>query len=188
MQKHQQEITQAMEGDHQAFRKLVDYYQHPAFTLTFRILCDEEEAKDTVQEGFVKIWQRLDKYNPSQPFSSWLYRIMANCAIDRFRVIRRRNEVSLEQVETTLEQALADDPVATLDNQEIARLIRFLAGELPQKQQLVFILRDVQGMSVSDIRNVLGISDIFIKSNLYYARKSIRQKLAKLYSTERRHT
>ncbi|TSA26655.1 MAG: sigma-70 family RNA polymerase sigma factor [Bacteroidetes bacterium] len=187
MQQNLQEtITRSLEGNQEAFRSLVDHYQQPAFTLAFRILCDEEEAKDAVQEGFIKVWSHLNRYDKTQPFSSWLFRIIANCSIDRVRKIRRRNEITLEQIEITLERIRTEDPGTTLDNQEIARLIRFLASGLPEKQQLVFILRDIQGMDSAEVKEVLGIPDTLIKSNLYHARKSIREKLEKIYSMERR--
>lgn len=186
MQKHQGEIiVRAMEGNREAFRKLVEYYQHPAFTLTFRILCDEEDARDAVQEGFVKIWEHLDRYDQSHPFSSWLFRIMANCAIDLVRKRRRRKEVSMEQAGNRIERIMSEDQGLLLDNREIAQLIGFMAGELPEKQRLIFVLKDIQGMTVTEIRKILRISDTRLKSNLYYARKAIRKKFEKILTTER---
>ncbi|NQV03530.1 MAG: sigma-70 family RNA polymerase sigma factor [Bacteroidia bacterium] len=155
MQENLQEIFRRIKkGDQEAFRRVVEHYQQPAFTLAFRILGDEEEAKDAIQEGFIKIWQHLERYNPTQKFSSWMFRIMANCAIDRIRKIRRRNEVTLEQVPEIMEKACSQDSEITLDNREMAQLIRILAGELPEKQQLVFILRDIEGMESAESEEI----------------------------------
>lgn len=183
MQEKWQEIISRIKlSDQSAFRELVEHYQHKAFSLTFRILGDEEEAKDAVQEGFIKIWQNIKNYNPASQFTSWMYRIMANCAIDRFRKIRRQNEVALDLVPEKLHKIYTNEPDVTMDNTEMASMIRMLAGNLPEKQQLVFILRDIQGMESSEVQSVLGISETQVKSNLHHARKSIRKKIESIFN------
>ena len=184
-EKLQEIIPRIIKGDQEAFRSIVDHYQHPAFTLTFRIIGDEEEAKDAVQEGFIKIWQRIESYKPFHKFSSWMFRIMANCAIDKVRKIRRRNEVTMEEVSGKLQKIYSGDPDVTMDNKEMARMIRILAGRLPEKQQLVFILRDIQGMESPEVQDILGISETRVKSNLHHARKSIREKIDRIFLLER---
>ncbi|MFC2102178.1 RNA polymerase sigma factor [Bacteroidota bacterium] len=183
MQENWQEIISRIKSsDQSAFRELVEHYQHKAFSLTFRILGDEEEAKDAVQEGFIKIWQNIRSYNPASKFTSWMYRIMANCAIDRYRKLQRQNEVTIDLVPETSMNGLSSDLSAAMDNQEIARTIRFLSGKLPEKQQLVFILRDIQGMESYEVQSVLGISETQVKSNLHHARKSIRKKIEAVFN------
>jgi RNA polymerase sigma-70 factor (ECF subfamily) len=184
-EKWQEIITRIIAGDQDAFREVVEYYQHQAFSLTFRILADEEEAKDAVQEGFIKIWQNMRSYNSANEFTSWMYRIMANCAIDRYRKLKRQNELAIDLFPETSMAGSSGDPNASMDNQEIARTIRSLAGKLPEKQQLVFILRDIQGMESVEVQTVLGISEANVKSNLYHARKSIREKIDRIFQRER---
>lgn len=177
----QNTIRRIIEGDQEAFRKLVEAYQHQAFVLAFRILRDEEEAKDAVQEGFVKIWRNIKNYNTANKFSAWMYRIMANCSIDRIRKIHRRNEVTLEEDREDITGIRKTEPDMIMDNKEIARTIRILAGKLPEKQQAVFILRDIQGMESAEVQTILGISESQVKSNLHHARRSIRSKLEMIF-------
>lgn len=187
MQKNLQEIIgRVISGDQEAFREVVEHYQHQAFSLAFRILGDEEEAKDAVQDGFIKLWQHVEKYNPDNKFSSWMYKIMANSAIDRIRKIRRLQEVSLEAFSDKFEKICAGEPDVTMDNKEIARMIGMLADGLPRKQRLVFILRDIQGMDSAEVQNILGLSENNVKSNLHHARKLIREKIDRIFLLERR--
>jgi len=181
----QENIRNILKGDQEAFSTIVKYYQQQAFALTFRILGDEEEAKDAVQEGFIKIWQHIESYKPANKFSSWMYRIMANCAIDRVRKIRRRNEVAMEEFSEKISKNYLGDPDVAMDNKEMARIIRILAGNLPEKQQLVFILRDIQCMESAEVQVILGLSETNVKSNLHHARKSIREKIDRIVLFER---
>ncbi len=90
-------ITMVKNGDQAAFRKIVEEYRQQAFSMAFRIVCDEEEARDIVQESFIKIWQKIDTYDMSMKFSTWLYKIVANSAIDRMRQIKRHNLVNIDE-------------------------------------------------------------------------------------------
>ncbi len=182
----QELATKIKHGDQAAFRQLIEGFHQYAFALTFRILCDEEEAKDAVQEGFIKIWEKICSFDPSHKFTTWISRIFTNSAIDRLRSIKRHNLVRLDQVPDKLEMICAGSSDTKLDNQEMAQLIRSLAGDLPEKQQLVFILRDIQGMESSEVQEVLDLSETVVKSNLYHARKRIRRKLIQIITYEGR--
>lgn len=181
-------IPNIISGDQKAFRTLMEQFQQPAFALAFRILGHEEEAKDAVQEGFIKIWQNIRTYTPGKKFSSWMFRIISNCAIDRLRKIRRQHEVRYEEVAVTLGKFSSDDTDTKMDNREIAQLVQFLARDLPEKQQLVFILRDIQGMESIEVQEILGLSENTVKSNLHHGRKTIRQKIERMFYQERRES
>jgi RNA polymerase sigma-70 factor, ECF subfamily len=172
-------IERIKEGDQAAFRKLVEEYRQQAFSMAFRIVCDEEEARDIVQESFIKIWQKIGTYNMSMKFSTWLYRIVANSAIDRMRQIKRHNHVGLENVIGQIDYMNLDNDQTEFDNKETASLIRWLAEGLPEKQQLVFILRDLEGIDSPEVRKILNMSENSVKSNLYHARLAIREKMLK---------
>ncbi len=182
MQKDTQQIIgQVKKGDHKAFRLLVEKYQQFAFTLAFRILCDEDEAKDATQESFIKIWKNIKNYNPKMKFTTWMYKIVTNTAIDRLRTKSRVNMVSLEAVSENLD-GLREDPGKKIDNKEAAQLIRAIAEDLPEKQKLTFVLRDIQGLSSEEVQTILDIPENSVKSNLYHARKAVKKKLNALVS------
>ena len=112
-------IKRIRSGDRTAFRKLVTMYQQPAFRLAFRIIGNEEEAKDAVQETFVKIWQKIGSFDPSREFLPWMYRILANTATDRLRTMQRHEMVPYELAVQKLEATQQQDPGALADNREL---------------------------------------------------------------------
>jgi RNA polymerase sigma-70 factor (ECF subfamily) len=175
----QEIVLRVKKGDQAAFRIIVDEYRQRAFSLAFRILCDEEEARDVVQDSFIKTWQKIETYNMTEKFSNWLFRIVANTAIDRMRQIKRHNQVNLDKVINIIDHLNLDKTEIEIDNRVNARLISWLAEGLPEKQKIVFILRDLQGIESSEVRQVLNMSETSVKSNLYHARIAIREKLLK---------
>lgn len=172
-------IEKVKQGDQAAFRPIVEEYQQMAFSMAFRIVCDDDEARDVVQESFIKIWQKIDTYQVSMKFSTWICKIVANSAIDRMRQIKRHNLVNIEKVVSKIDnrnQAITQDEI---DNKETALLIRQLADGLPEKQQIVFILKDLEGIDSPEVGKILSMSETSVKSNLYHARTAIRERLLK---------
>jgi len=175
----QEIIERVKKGDQAVFRKIVEEYRQQAFSLAFRIVCDEEEARDVVQDSFIKIWQKMETYDSTQKFSTWLYKIVANSAIDRMRQMKRHNLVNLDKAIKTIDRINLDVTQTEIDNKETARLITWISEGLPDKQKIIFILRDLQGVDSSGVQQILNLSETSVKSNLYHARKAIREKLLK---------
>jgi RNA polymerase sigma-70 factor, ECF subfamily len=178
-------VKKVQSGNKRAFGMLVDELQQFAFSLAFRILCDEEEAKDAVQESFIKIWKNIGKFDPSRKFTTWMYTIVTRCSLDRLKSIKRKNQIRIEDVVHEIDTLLNGDYSQQIDNFEMGQLIRFLADGLPEKQKLVFILRDLQGLDSLEVRVILDESETFVKSNLYHARQAIKEKLNKITEYER---
>ena len=171
-------IEKTREGDHQAFRRLVERYRQKAYSLAFRMTCDEEEARDVVQESFIKIWKKIGTLDMEKNFTTWMYRIVMNSSIDHIRQLKNRRQVSLETVGSHLVQ-LNGESHRELQNRELGDLIRWAADGLPERQKTVFILRDLQGLESEEVEQMLEIPASSVKSNLYHARKSIREKMKK---------
>lgn len=167
-------IESCIKGDVHAFRELVEKVQKYAFTLAFRILLNDEEAKDAVQDSFIKIWKNLASYNSKYLFTTWMYRIVVNTCIDRLKEAKKQSEVYSEKNDDS--NSIEDSIV----NRELARQIRLLSKGLPEKQRIVFVLIDLQGLTLEEASEVLNMPKGQVKSNLYYARKSIKEKLVKL--------
>jgi RNA polymerase sigma-70 factor (ECF subfamily) len=172
-------------GDRTAFRKLVTMYQQPAFRLAFRILGNEEEARDAVQESFIRIWQKIGSFNPSRDFIPWMYRILVNISIDRLRTIQRHPMIPIDLASQNLGAMLQNDSTTAVDNHELAILIKGLAGMLPEKQRVVFILRDIEGMASGEVESITELNETSVKSNLYHARKKVRERLLGILEKER---
>jgi len=173
----QQMINRSIKGDKKSFECLVTAYQSMVFRLAFRLLCDEEEAKDIVQETFVKVWFNLEKYNSNYKFSTWIYKITCNLAYDRLR----SQKYVLQKIESVeASEIVNENAEKSLINKDLKKLIIYFTEKLPAKQKLVFTLRDIEDLEVEEVEKITGMSAEKIKSNLYLARKYIREKLETL--------
>lgn len=178
-------IQQIKKGNQEAFQQLVEYYQTYAFRLAFKIVCNEEDAKDIVQDSFIKIWKNIKQYKQSVKFSTWLYKIVTNTAIDLYRSKERKPTVPINEILVFTDRLENDNPENKLINRELGALFQRLADDLSEKQRLVFILRDLQGNSSKEVQDILEMSEDAVKSNLYLARRSISEKLITLKVYER---
>lgn len=180
----QEIIAKIGKGSQPAFGKLVEMYQKPMYRLAFRILGDEEEAKDVVQECFIKIWRKIGTFDASRNFTTWMNAILVNTSADRLRAQKRNIVIPIDQVNQLSPAMHQPDHGVSGDNRDLALLIRFIAGGLPEKQKLVFILRDIEGMISEEVEAITGMSETSVKSNLYLARKFVREKLFMILKKE----
>ncbi len=171
-------LNASRKGDSAAFRKLVEYFQPYVFSLALRFLCNEEDAKDVTQESFVRVWKHVKKYNSKSKFTTWLYKIVSNLCFDRLKTNARRQNV-FSQSALSMIQEKTDDSNLEQDtvNSELIETIKNLARELTPRQRMVFVLSELQELDIEEIAKILSISTGSAKSNLYYARKNIREKL-----------
>jgi len=186
----QQDIVNIIEevkaGNKTAFKYLVDEHQKYAFRVAFRVLCNEDDAKDVVQESFIKIWKNINNFNLKLKFTTWMYKIVINSAIDKLRSFRRINTVNIDMLSENLCHLERHGPDVQLENRELENIISHIAEGLPEKQKLVFILRDIQGLDSVEVEHLLEMPATSVKSNLYTARQSVRKRLSKLMACERR--
>jgi RNA polymerase sigma factor, sigma-70 family len=164
-----------MNGDSTAFRAVMEEYQSYAFAVAFRFLSDEEDAKDVVQDSFISVWKNFPRYNTAIKFTTWLYSIVTNRCYDKLRSRRTRNTTA----DPSLLASLVSDqnPEREYTNAELSRLIETLTEKLPSKQKMIFVLRDLQGLSIAEVCGVLQISEASVKTNLVYARRHLREIL-----------
>jgi len=176
-------IQQVKDGNRSAFRHLVMRYGDYAFKLAFRIMCNEEDAKDVVQESFIKIWVKIRSYDVSVKFTTWMYKIVTRTAIDHYRKNERKRAVLPD---VSFDAPSAFDAQTDHSNKDLSALIEKIAGNLPEKQRLVFVLRDIQGFTTEEVTEILEMPETSVKSNLYHARKTVREKLMAMIVYERR--
>jgi RNA polymerase sigma-70 factor (ECF subfamily) len=173
-------IEECRGGNLNNFRRLVALTSPFAFSVAFRILCDEDQAKDVVQETMVTIWQKLKKIRSSEGYKTWVYRIVVNKCYDQLRKKKRNLEfLADEKVWASISNNISVGPSADLENKETAQILRLLTNKLSPKQKTVFILADLEEMSADEISEITGISKSGVKANLYYARKSISEMVEK---------
>ncbi len=170
-------ITAAQSGDRDAFDELVRRTYLDLFTLAVRLTGNEEDARDVVQDAYLRAWRGIGSFRGDAQLSTWLYRITANCASSH---LTRRRRLRTEPLVAAYEPAeLRHDaqPAAmaetTLDLERIAAAV----DELPPKLRSVVVLRDVYGLPHDAIAEELGISVSAAKVRLHRARKRLRDSV-----------
>jgi len=167
-------IEECRGGNLEKFRKLVQMTSPFAFSVAFRMLGDEDLAKDIVQETMVTIWQKLNKIKSAEAYKTWIYRIVINKCYDQMRKKKSNPEFTAdENTWRLISDRISVEPSAELENSETAMIIKVLTNKLSPKQKAVFVLSDLEQMSQDEISEITGISKSGIKANLHYARKSI---------------
>jgi len=175
-------VERAQAGDTRAFGELVERYQGRVFALTKRILKDDDEAEDALQETFLSAFRGLKNFKQEARFSTWILRVASNAALMRLRK-RRLDTVSLERPtdeEDGPALELADwgkTPEEELLDRETKDVMDKAIAELPPDYAAVFQLRDVEGLSNEDAAEALGTSVAATKSRLHRARLFLRERL-----------
>ncbi|RLT45421.1 MAG: sigma-70 family RNA polymerase sigma factor [Chloroflexi bacterium] len=176
-EQEQRWLELARKGDQQAFCRLVDAYQRPVMSLTYRMLGDVEEAEDAAQETFLRAWSRLHQYSPEHKFSTWVFSIANHHCIDRLRK-RRVTIVPLDDTPVAFAlQGDEDRPEESLLNEESAQEMQALVQLLAPEYRTPLVLRYWQECSYQEIAAVMELSLPAVKSRLFRA----RQKLAEEY-------
>jgi RNA polymerase sigma-70 factor (ECF subfamily) len=173
-------IEECRGGNLNNFRKLVELTSPYAFSLAFRMLGDEDLAKDVVQETMVTIWQKLKNIKSAEVYKTWIYKIVINKCYDQLRHKKRSREyVADEKTWQILSERISQMPSSQMENDETAKIIGMLTDKLSPKQKAIFILSEIDEMTSDEISEVTGISKTAIKANLYHARKSISGMIEK---------
>ncbi len=183
-------VSRAAEGDHEAFRVLVERYQGRAYGLALRVMRDEEQAKDVVQEAFLKAYRSLDRFEGRSSFYTWFYRVVMNLCIDAKRRQPPGRMVEWDEghaLETPVGSGLdavdparqqASGPAGDLERAELRETIRCAIEELPDDARQTLLLREVDGLSYSEIAKSLGIPKGTVMSRLHHARRRLRALLS----------
>lgn len=180
----------ARAGSEQAYRELLGRYQRPLFSLIYRMVRDRELAEDLAQETFVKVFNHLDKYNPKFKFSSWIFKIGSNLAIDTLRK-RELPTVSLDgsRHATTDDEVAAtriavasedENPEELLMARELGAEIEEAIGRLRPEYQTAVLLRHVEGRPYEEIAEIMEIPLGTVKTYIHRARNELKESLAHL--------
>ena len=182
-------VNMAQSGNDQAFAELVERHQNSCLKLALSILRDKPDAEDEVQNACWKAFQHLAQFNREAKFSTWLTRIVVNQCLMRLRQAKRAKLFYMDDVQigedvVTLE--LRDEglnPEQTLGKSEVANVVHQEIDRIPPLLRKVFLLRDVQQLSMHDVAAQLGISIAAAKSRLLRARIELRTRMSKHQST-----
>jgi RNA polymerase sigma-70 factor (ECF subfamily) len=183
-------VKGAKSGDAAAFEELVNRYERKIYRLTMNITRNREDAEDAMQDAFMKAYSHLNTFQEDSRFYTWLVRIAANEALMRLRK-RRPNQVSLDEPvegeEDFLPKQIQDwgpSPEQRYAQTEMRDILRSVIEELSPDFRVVFVLRDVEGLSTEETAEAVGISEAAVKSRLLRARLKLRQKLDRHFGQE----
>jgi RNA polymerase sigma-70 factor (ECF subfamily) len=173
-------IQNCRSGNIPSFRKLVELSTPVVFRVAFRMLGDEEKAKDVVQDTMVTVWQKLEKIKSPEAYHTWIYRIAMNKCYDEIRRKKSNPEYSADEATwVAIANKLSDGTDSSFENKEIALVINTLTNRLSPKQKAAFILSDIEELSADEVSEITGMSKAHIKANLHYARKRISEMIEK---------
>ena len=175
-------IRGALEGDEEAFAQLVRRHSGGLHRAVARILADDTEAWDVVQMAFLKAWQRLDRYNPRYSFTTWIYRIGTNLAIDLIRSRSSRERAHKAGTEHRLRLVGAGESAGLrADGHEADGILRQIVEVLTPQQRSAFVLREMDGMETVEVAEVLGCSATTVRNHIFQARKALRKEMRNRY-------
>jgi len=173
----------AREGSEDAFRELVERFEGPLFALLVRIVRRPEVAEELAQESFVKAWRALARFDPQRRFSSWLFKIAHNTALD---ALRRRGEEPLS-LDAPFEEGgaapelpadpAAEDPLARALSRDAGRALERAVAELRPAYREILLLRFARELSYEEIAEVTGAPLGTVKVHLFRARQELARRL-----------
>jgi RNA polymerase sigma-70 factor (ECF subfamily) len=174
-------IDSARKGDARAFNQLVLLYQRMAYNVAYRILGDPDAASDATQDAFLKAFKAMRRFRGGS-FKAWLLRIVTNACYDQLRRKQRRPASSLDDLPVEADHSYymhdpAERPDEFVERQELSDTIQAGISTLPVEQRAVLVLSDVQGLSYTEIAEVMGLSLGTVKSRLSRGRARVRDYL-----------
>jgi len=187
-------VREARAGDLGAFWKLVEQHGPMVRRLLQRLVGDRDRADDLFSETFMRASDRIDQFRGESKFSTWLTAIAVNLAKNDFRREKRHQSLPWEDVipdeahrhgEAHANLAEWADPHTLLEQKELASLMQRAVRQLPPRYRVVFVLRDVEGLSTAETAEALNLSETAVKSRVARARLALRKFLAPILSDRR---
>ena len=181
-------VARAQNGDDEAFTQLVHLYSDRVYNLALRILRREDDAADILQETFIKVYEKIDTFDGRADFFTWLYRIATNMALMKLRKDKRTVysdediEKQFDRPDMTTVQEWRNLPLKNMLSEEFQIHLNQAVDSLSEIYRSVFILRDLENLSIKETSKLLGITETNVKVRLKRARMFLRDKLAQYMS------
>lgn len=183
LSEEKQLVADAKKGDRKALARLVEVYQEPIYHTALKMTKNREDAEDVLQETFVTMVEKLDQFRGDARLYTWLYRIAVNNVYKRTRQTQKREAVDIDDPD--VRQIHGSDLSEWPEVQEllgerdwIRDVLADALDELPEIYRTIFVLRDIQGLSIKETMKILDISESNVKVRLMRARNYLRDKLS----------
>lgn len=173
-------VSRSQKGDKRAFEELVRRYQRKVFGIAYGIVRDPESASDVCQEVFLRAYKSLKKFKGESKFYTWVYRIAVNISIDYVNKHKKDpllfNEDSslLEHLDWDVSVSHTQNPVKCLDAKELGSLIKDGLEKLSESHRAVIVLREVEGLSYTEIADIMKCNKGTVMSRLFHARSKMK--------------
>jgi RNA polymerase sigma-70 factor, ECF subfamily len=164
-------MERCLKGDRQAFEVLLIRYEKPVYNAAFRMLNSQDDARDVTQTVFLKVFERIDQFDPQQRFFSWIYRITLNESINWLKSSNRLDPMDEEVVDDS------DGPEQEAGNQQLGEGMQAALMAISPDYRTVIVLKHVLGCSYGEISEILEIPEKTVKSRLYSARQILKDSL-----------
>lgn len=186
-------LRRAQTGDFAAFESLVGRFQGRVYGVAYRIVGQAQDAEDVVQQTFLSLIEHLDSFRGESAVATWVLRIATNFAL---KVLRKRRGLPLVSLDSGDDDSLAgvphpdyiaqwrDPPDALLERAELREQLDAAIAELDDKHRVVFVLRDIEGLSTRETAEAVGISEANVKVRLLRARMQLRERLTREFGDE----
>ena len=182
-------VKKAINGDNSAFEMLMEKHMGIIYNIALRMAANQDDAEDMTQEIMIKIFRSLGSFKGNSKFSTWIYRVAVNTCLDELKKKKNKKHLSLDAEisgddgEGQLE--IKDDspsPEKLAEQNELRDMVAAAVTLLSDEHRAVIVLRDIRGMSYSEIAEILGCSDGTVKSRISRARAQLKMILEKEYN------
>lgn len=170
-------VEASRHGDTAAFGELVRRTSAETYVLARRLVSDEEDARDVVQEAYLRAYRSIGKFRGDAQFSTWLYRITANCASTHLGRRRRHRHDELDDDADVADTKPEHDPTLAADASMLRQRLEAAIADLPARLRAVVVLRDIYDLNHAEIADQLGISESAAKVRLHRARRRLRTQV-----------
>ncbi|MGN6694647.1 MAG: RNA polymerase sigma factor [Aquihabitans sp.] len=170
-------VEAAQAGDSASFEELVRRTSADTYTLARRLVTDDDDARDVVQDAYLRAYRSIGSFRGDAQFTTWLYRITANCASTHLGRRRRHRHDELDEEVDVPDAKPEHDPQAAADGALLRRQLEDAIAELPPRLRAVVVLRDIYDLSHAEIADELGISESAAKVRLHRARRRLRTQV-----------
>jgi RNA polymerase sigma-70 factor (ECF subfamily) len=188
-------LRRAQQGDFAAFESLVDRFQPRVYGLARRIVGQAQDAEDVTQQTFLSLIEHIDQFRGEASVATWILRIATNHAL---KVLRKRRGLPTVALETAADREDSyatiphpefiaqwnDNPASLAEKAELRQLLDEAVAELDERHRLVFVLRDIEGLSVRETAEALGLTEANTKVRLLRARLHLRERLTRVLGDE----
>ena len=176
-------VKQLRQGNEEAFKKLVNLFQEKVFNTALNFLQNQQEAEDTAQEVFIQVYNSISQFKENSTLSTWIYRITISKCLDYTRSKKRKKRFAFisslfsEKNDLLHETPDFNHPGVQLDRKEDAAILFKMVNSLPENQKTAFLLNKIEGMSYTEIADVMKLSGSAVDSLLQRAKQNLRKKI-----------